>query len=311
MPEQVHVPESINHHNSLEDLSRLATPATGRSQRSLFLNRSDCFSSLAQMTAQVDRWISHFESEEMYASRDASRVDGAGSIAFSESLLNWLQASGSSPQLVRVTFPRAQVQGLDRSLVRDWIKRAVLFLPTSCFKEHSLSFKILPYDHRSEIKARSKVIQLGAAVNYRVVLHELGHFIECTLPGVHELCQAFVIKYRNSDIAVSLRKLTLSSTFEKNELAYPGNFLHPYVGKIFSGRYSEVLSMGLEQFSSPKQLSTFIALYPEHFKLTLGVLLFDRYFHVSRARAEDESFAEAAAGKRHKQIPFEIYPNGD
>jgi hypothetical protein len=57
------------------------------------------------------------------------------------------------------------------------------------------------------------------------------------------------------------------------KLPIRGNFTDHYVGKICSGKATEVYSMGLEQFANPEALSAFALKENEHFLLILGVIL--------------------------------------
>jgi hypothetical protein len=56
-------------------------------------------------------------------------------------------------------------------------------------------------------------------------------------------------------------------------MAYPGNWINPYVGKVYDDYPStEVVSMGLEQFASPRAMAQFYLKDKEHFALTLGII---------------------------------------
>ena len=58
----------------------------------------------------------------------------------------------------------------------------------------------------------------------------------------------------------------------RSEKAFPDKFIHPYVGKVYSNGLTEVLSMGIEQFTSKKKLTEFMKNDREHFIFVLGVL---------------------------------------
>lgn len=108
------------------------------------------------------------------------------------------------------------------------------------------------------------------------VFHEVGHHIEYSVPGVFHLCEAFRAKRVEPNVAaIPLNQLKPEALgrYGEHEVAYKGNFIDHYVGKICLGKATEVYSMGLEQFANPEALSAFALKDNEHFLLILGVIL--------------------------------------
>jgi hypothetical protein len=234
-----------------------------------------------KLLERAEQWLEAFCStssdiaqQSAYGSRGP--LAELSSITGASRLLNTLYSTGRPIKYYKVTFPRYQVAGLDRGSVRGWIARAAL-LTSPPPSDTPLYFKVLAdCDARSEFKRRSNLIRLNSKVTYRAVLHELGHYLEHTIPDLHEACSQFIETFRYSDIAAPLNELVAGASFDACEQAYPGEFLHPYVGKVYSGRETEVVSMGLEQFASAEKLASFAEMFPQHCKLVLGALVSSR-----------------------------------
>jgi len=84
------------------------------------------------------------------------------------------------------------------------------------------------------------------AISYkdtRVVVHEMGHWLEEMNPKAHESIMAFYKKRTKGDSLVRLL-----DGFGADELTRKDKFIDPYMGKDYQGRASEILSMGLGEF---------------------------------------------------------------
>jgi hypothetical protein len=122
--------------------------------------------------------------------------------------------------------------------------------------------------------ASESEISLSELEDKQTVFHEVGHHVENSVPGLYEVCQSFRGKRADSTTPVRLKQLVPNSTYRDDEQAYPGNFISPYVGKIYAGqRATEVFSMGLQHFASAEDLASLIVKDHEHFLLTLGTIL--------------------------------------
>ena len=105
------------------------------------------------------------------------------------------------------------------------------------------------------------------------IYHELGHFSEY-LGDNKKKANDFIEKQATGPIQ-SLRKITGNNTWTLSEVARPGNFFSPYVGRIYASGNTEVFSVGLEQFASPAKLSAFYQKSPEHFNLIIEFIKSD------------------------------------
>lgn len=118
-------------------------------------------------------------------------------------------------------------------------------------------------------------INIGSTLSRKLeaaLWHEFGHHIEYSVDEYREAAYQWM-KSRSTGMPTLLNRLVNSSKYEPDEKAFPGNFgLGEYVGKYISSRNTEVISMGLERFSSPAAMVEFYQKDPEHFMLILGVL---------------------------------------
>jgi hypothetical protein len=71
----------------------------------------------------------------------------------------------------------------------------------------------------------------------------------------------------------SLRTLTGDPTYEAHERAVRAGFVDLYTGKVYSdGVATEIVTMGAERFTSPRQMLDLYARDPEHFLFVLGLM---------------------------------------
>jgi hypothetical protein len=111
----------------------------------------------------------------------------------------------------------------------------------------------------------------GPGQDRRALWHEMAHHLEFADPSIAKVAEEWV-KSRATGPQESLNKLTGSNRFDRSEKAYPDHFADPYVGKVYRSGITEVLSMGVEAFSSPERMIQLAAKDPDHFALVLGLL---------------------------------------
>jgi len=86
----------------------------------------------------------------------------------------------------------------------------------------------------------------------RVVIHEMGHYLEDSSAEVFDKVQEF---YRKRTKGCPL--VWMGQGYGRDELTRKDNFIDAYMGKDYGGRASEILSMGLEYFyNDPYKLAT-------------------------------------------------------
>lgn len=137
--------------------------------------------------------------------------------------------------------------------------------------------------NRAYARLTQGVINLGPQYSKDILFHELGHFLEDQYPAINKLAHDFIQSKATSDTPQSLRKLT-GKAFNENEMAYPDDFLNPYVGKTYGkpGQGpTEVISMALQYLTGPKAAAHLLRKAPDHFALIAGILKSSQDFKVS------------------------------
>lgn len=111
-----------------------------------------------------------------------------------------------------------------------------------------------------------------------VVVHEVGHAIELTTPGVLDKAEAFrkMRIARSKTATVSLQEKFPNSGYNKDEMGNEDDFVKTfgehhghYVGKDYKGNATEILSMGFQKlYEDP---GGFANNDPEYFKFIIGI----------------------------------------
>jgi hypothetical protein len=144
---------------------------------------------------------------------------------------------------------------------------------------HKIAVNVTRNRNRGNANMVKKEVNLGnTSSTGRIIFHEFGHFYEYEKPDLLAAARTWV-KQRSEEsnegtaVVESLYRLTKSKFYRQNETAYKDKFIDPYVGKIYAGPHTEVISLGLEHFSSPKLMADLYIKDPEHFELVLGSIL--------------------------------------
>jgi SPP1 gp7 family putative phage head morphogenesis protein len=90
----------------------------------------------------------------------------------------------------------------------------------------------------------------GTQSQIETAFHELGHRFEDVIKGIYEAEDVFY-KRRTSGCALEW----LGSGYARDEKTRKDNFIHPYMGKEYSSRFYELVSMGFEYaYTNPTRL---------------------------------------------------------
>jgi len=108
-------------------------------------------------------------------------------------------------------------------------------------------------------------------VKTKTVVHEMGHWIEDKYDDVAERASTFLKRRAGNETPVSLNKLTGSTKFGADEIAYKDNFTDVYAGKVYTDIDStELISMGLEYFYTDSL--AFAKADPDYFEFILDIV---------------------------------------
>jgi len=103
------------------------------------------------------------------------------------------------------------------------------------------------------------------------IFHELGHLWEDNNPTIRKAAVDFIDKRRFSE---ELRPL--GAGYREDEVAYPGDFLHPYMGKYYEDGSTEVISMGIQHFASATEMALLRKEDPGMYNMMIGLILHQR-----------------------------------
>jgi hypothetical protein len=161
---------------------------------------------------------------------------------------------------------------LDKESRREIIGEAREFALLTGGKGSSTLRYMEQIDERAYALESSKMINLGIPPDKATTFHEMAHHIEYENPELAKAAGDWVRERATSNKPQSLNKLEKTDSYDKDEIAYPDKFLAPYVGKVYENGTTEVISMGVERFSSPESMVSLYTSDREHFNFTLGVL---------------------------------------
>lgn len=137
------------------------------------------------------------------------------------------------------------------------------------------------------------IISIDCDFNKWSLFHECSHLVEDYDITTLHASQAF-IHGRAKGKSRSLNSIMgygRSKIYKSDEKAYPDNFIHAYVGKIYD-RASEVYSMGMQMFADPETLAWFIENDMEHFSLIIGQCLHKNEFMKRQLQKSNEQAAK-------------------
>lgn len=122
------------------------------------------------------------------------------------------------------------------------------------------------------------LINIGMLPTKTVIFHEMSHHAEFESASLAEI----TVQWRSYQATGKPQRLIditgNSDQYNADEMAYPGTFFHPYLGKIYpdeNGRqYStEILSMGVQHFSSIDAMRSLYKKDRAFFHFIVGVLI--------------------------------------
>jgi SPP1 gp7 family putative phage head morphogenesis protein len=111
-------------------------------------------------------------------------------------------------------------------------------------------------------------VNLSNHIDPRTVIHELGHALEERDPEVLRKALAFLDRRTASETLVPLKKF--GAGYTSHEKTRVDKFEHPYMGKDYGRRATEIVSMGMEYMWNDPQ--DFAQKDPEYFEFIFNLL---------------------------------------
>jgi hypothetical protein len=110
----------------------------------------------------------------------------------------------------------------------------------------------------------NRAIQVAPKDGVVVMFHEIGHHQEFSTPGLKEAAAAW--RDEKADLSKGLQSLRMltGANYRADEMAYVDTYVSPYVGKVYKDKSTEVVSMGIQHFSSGELLAELRRKDPSH-----------------------------------------------
>ncbi len=143
---------------------------------------------------------------------------------------------------------------------------------------------------------------MNGTIDKRTLFHELSHVVEANSGFSGPCSKDFVLSRATTDKPVQLKVLCPNRKYEDYEVAYPDHFISPYVGKVYIGDATEVLSVGLEKLASANEFYDFVMCDGEHCNYVLGVCAAREQFGRKRFEYTEEELAAKSAEAHNKQL---------
>lgn len=117
------------------------------------------------------------------------------------------------------------------------------------------------------------LVDIGKKATRENIYHELAHHIEFSDPKKAELAARWRDAKSNDITPKKLSEITGSNLYDDDELALRDDYISPYVGKVYPSGYTEVISVGVEHFSSPNRMKELYDKDPDHYNFIVGLLM--------------------------------------
>jgi SPP1 gp7 family putative phage head morphogenesis protein len=103
-------------------------------------------------------------------------------------------------------------------------------------------------------------------------LHEIGHMLEDFNPHMLQRSKAYVAARTEGIKNVQLNKLFPGAGYQSHEVAKPDKLFHPYMGKDYDGKATEMLSMTAERLNDHRRMTALVAQDADSYRFLLGQL---------------------------------------
>lgn len=131
------------------------------------------------------------------------------------------------------------------------------------------AFKVNKARAHSRAFANSTGIHITENDDAATVVHEMGHILEMQNTQIFKAANEFLEKRTMGEPALPLRFVT-GQGYSRDEMAKSDKFPHPYCGKIYASRSTEIISMGCEyMFEDPEKFHNDD---PEYFQFIFDVM---------------------------------------
>jgi hypothetical protein len=131
--------------------------------------------------------------------------------------------------------------------------------------------QLVHHDGEDRPYAYDRYVHVGKGAKHHL-FHEVAHHLEKTDNEIFEAAEEFRAKRATSS---KIEKLDVPGVGDE-EVGYKGNYLHPYMGKVYNGQKStEIISVAMELMATPRGMKRLHEQDPELFSFILGIITAD------------------------------------
>ena len=126
---------------------------------------------------------------------------------------------------------------------------------------------------RACAKLKDYAVSIDSRFDKRTLFHEMAHLLETDI-RLKAMSQRFLMsRAKPGSRPVLLKRLDPKRRWDRGESAFVDNFFDVYAGKYYQDGVTEVLSMGVQMFSSPALMMDLYDKDREMFSMVYGMLL--------------------------------------
>lgn len=162
-----------------------------------------------------------------------------------------------------------QREGVVKQFARDFLQ--IAGEETANTVARSLRY-LISDSPRAYANQSRMMVDLSKKITPERTFHEMAHHIEFGNWVIGKAAKDWRDKRATGGIQ-SLNSLVGEYKYDESEVGVPDKFISPYVGKVYEGRqYSEVVSVGMQHFTTAGNMLTLYEADREHFEFMLGIL---------------------------------------
>jgi hypothetical protein len=183
-----------------------------------------------------------------------------------------IKASGFDVEEWVETITYTDAQGNKLSVPEESSFKSVLF-DAAILAGTAPSLEKARYDSKSRAFANEDSITVSELNFKSEIFHEFAHHVEDSDFDAAVATRQWRDSRASSDDLVLMRELTGNPNYRDSEVGYRGNYVHPYVGKVYQNSgATEVLSVGFEHLAGPMSFNRLLNQDREHLELILGLI---------------------------------------
>lgn len=120
---------------------------------------------------------------------------------------------------------------------------------------NQVGFMTISAGDRAYYNTETGNVRVQGDERLRVIVHELGHGLEVQ-GGLYDKVKAYYDKRTQGEVLDKLGAVTGNSNYNADELTRKDKWMHPYMGKEYTSKSTEIVSMGVENmYADPERFA--------------------------------------------------------